>query len=80
MSPSLQVAYSGSKALNFNKSLFERLFENKGFHYTMLERQSRMRPELVRLFSAQYTTHKNEGDNIHSNDEVMLSGEGIAIN
>lgn len=65
------VAYSGSKALHFHKSLFERLVESKGFHYTMLERQSRMRPELVRLFSAQYTTHENGGDSIRSNDEIV---------
>ena len=58
-------------AKNFDKSLFQRLVES-GYPYTLLMNQSRMRPEMVALYSHQYKEQRkeSEGGKIESNKAV----------
>ena len=67
-----QVSYNHlAKHKKFDKSLFQRLVES-GYPYTLLMNQSRMRPEMVGLYSHQYKEQKreSEGGRIQSNKEV----------
>ena len=56
----VQLACNKLEKNKFNLSLFERLIRN-GYPHTLLLRQNRMYPDLVRLFGYHYFSEKYQG-------------------